>query len=271
MSKVAIITGAASGFGLGLSRELVARGWRVYATDRDAAALASTSEFGAIPMRMDVTSGDEVREVVRKIIDAEGRIDLLAANAGFGNFSSVEETSPEEVRRIFEVNVFGAENCIRAVLPQMRAQKSGRILITTSVVAHVSLVGLGWYSATKQAMKAVANALRQETRWLGIRVSTIEPGTSKTGFGSVAFGLLESGRAVSDYDPVMAGLNKWLGGLYRISPGPQKVVKKMVRAATARRPRAHYPASWDVRALKFLFYAMPKSWLDGFVLWLARR
>ena len=271
MSKVAIITGAASGFGLGLSQELVKRGWTVYATDRDGEAVSRTSEFGAIPRQMDVTSREQVAEVVQEIIRGEGRVDLLAANAGFGNFSSVEETTPEEVRRIFEVNVFGAENCIRAVLPQMREQRSGRILITTSVVAHVSLVGLGWYSATKQAMKAVANALRQETRWLGIRVSTIEPGTSKTGFGSVAFGLLESGRAVGDYDKVMAGLNKWLGGLYRISPGPNKVVKKMVRAATAKRTRAHYPASWDVRALKALFYILPKSWLDGFVLWLARR
>ncbi|MFM1950763.1 MAG: hypothetical protein RL418_450, partial [Actinomycetota bacterium] len=163
MSNVAIITGAASGFGLGLAKELVAKGWVVYATDRDSAAVEKTKEFGAIPYRVDV-------------------------NAGFGNFSSIEETTSEEVRKLFEVNVFGVENSIRAVLPQMRKQRSGRIIMTTSVVAHVSLVGLGWYSATKQAIKSVANALRQETKWLGIKVTTVEPGTSKTGFGSVAFG-----------------------------------------------------------------------------------
>ncbi len=271
MSNVAIITGAGSGFGLGLAKELTSRGWVVYATDRDSVALEKTREFGAIPRRMDVTNRSDVDAVVKEAIADQGRIDLMVANAGYGNFSSVEETTPEEVRRIFEVNVFGVENSIRAVLPQMRKQKSGRIIMTTSVVGHVSLAGLGWYAATKHAVKAVANALRQETRWLGIRVSTIEPGTSKTGFGAVAFALLESGRAVGDYDQVMAGLNKWLGGLYRISPGPQKTIKKMVKAATSRRPRAHYPVSWDVRALKLVFYVMPRSWLDGFVLWLAKR
>ncbi|NCV98166.1 MAG: hypothetical protein EBW31_01320 [Actinobacteria bacterium] len=119
-------------------------------------------------------------------------------------------------------------------------------------------------------MKAVANALRQEVRELGIFVSTIEPGTSKTGFGAVAFGLLKDGRSVSEYDTVMKGVNKWLGGMYRISPGPQKVVNKMLKAATSARPRAHYPASWDVRALKVVFYLMPRRWLDGFILWLAK-
>jgi NAD(P)-dependent dehydrogenase (short-subunit alcohol dehydrogenase family) len=270
MSNVAIITGAASGFGLGLAKELCAKGWIVYATDRDSVAVEQTKTFGAIPRRLDVTRTEDITAVVQEAIADQGKIDLLVANAGFGNFSSIEETSTEEVRKLFDVNVFGVEKCIRAVLPQMRRQRSGRILITTSVVAHVSLVGLGWYAATKHAIKALANALRQETAWLGIKVSTIEPGTSKTGFGAVAFGLLESGREFSDYDKVMAGLNKWLGGLYRVSPGPNKVIAKMVRAATAKNPKAHYPASWDVRVLKLLFYVLPKRFLDWFVLFLAK-
>ena len=271
MSKVALITGAASGFGLGLSKELIARGWTVYAADKNAAAVKKTAEFGAKPLTMDVTSDDSVSKGVAKLIKEQGRIDLLVANAGFGNFSAVEETTREQVKAIFDVNVFGVERSIRAVLPQMRKQGSGRIVMTTSVVAHVSLVGLGWYAATKHAIKAVANALRQEVRHLGIRVSTVEPGTSKTGFGAVAFGLLEDGRTYSEYDGVMRGLNKWLGGMYKISPGPDKVVKKMLKAATYYNPRPHYPASWDVRALKLVFYILPRPWLDGFVLWLAKR
>ena len=143
--------------------------------------------------------------------------------------------------------------------------------MTTSVVAHVSLVGLGWYAATKHAIKAVANALRQEVRHLGISVVTVEPGTSKTGFGSIAFGLLEDGRAYSDYDGVMRGLNKWLGGMYKISPGPKKTINTLFRASTAGIPRSHYPVSWDVRALKTVFYLVPRSMLDGFVLWLAKK
>ena len=108
-------------------------------------------------------------------------------------------------------------------------------------------------------------------RVLGIFVSTVEPGTSKTGFGSVAFGKLESSREFAEYDGVMRGLDKWLGGLYRVSPGPDKVIKKMLRAATAKHPRAHYPGSWDVVALKLAFYLLPRRVMDAFVLWLARR
>jgi len=271
MTQVGFITGGASGFGLELSKKLVGLGWTIYAADKDAKAVAQTKDFGAVPVTLDVTDAKKTKAAVDKVIKQEGRLDLMVANAGFGNFSTVEEMTSEQVQQIFAVNVFGAEACIRAALPQMRKQRSGRILITTSVVAHVSLAGLGWYSGTKHTMKAVANALRQEVRELGIYVSTIEPGTSKTGFGSVAFGLLESGRSVTEYDTVMRGVNKWLGGMYRISPGPEKVVNKMLKAATSPKPRAHYPASWDVRALKLVFYLMPRRWLDGFILWLAKR
>ena len=270
MSKVALITGAASGFGLGLAKDLTARGWIVYAADKNKSAAQATKEFGAVPLVMDVTKDIDVTKGVAKIIKEQGQIDLLVANAGYGNFSSVEETTSDQVHQIFDVNFFGVERCIRAVLPQMRKQRSGRILITTSVVAHVSLIGLGWYAATKHALKAVANALRQEVAGLGIKVSTIEPGTSKTGFGSVAFGLMEDGRSVSEYDGVMRGVDKWLGGIYRVSPGPDKVVKTMVRAATSKHPRPHYPASWDVRALKLVFYLLPKGFYDRFILWLSR-
>lgn len=270
MSNVAIITGAGSGFGLELAKQLVARGWVVYATDKDEAALDNPKAFGAKAIRMDVTSDSDVAKAVGQVIKAEGRIDLMVANAGFGNFASIEETTQEKVRALFEVNVFGVERCIRAVLPQMRKQRSGRILMTASVVAHVSLVGLGWYAATKHSVRAIANALRQEVKALGIKVSVIEPGTVRTNFDSVAFGHLRDSRSISDYDKVMEGFNKYLGGLYRHSPGPKQVVKTMVRAATAKNPRPIYPASWDVRALKFVFYGFGRRIVDSFVLWLAR-
>jgi NADP-dependent 3-hydroxy acid dehydrogenase YdfG len=270
MSKVAIITGAASGFGFELSKKLLGEGWVVYAADRNAEGLKAITELGAKPLVMDVTSDEQVEKGVAQAIDDQGRVDLLVANAGFGNFSAIEETSRQEVQNLFEVNVFGVERCIRAVLPTMRAQRSGRILITASVVAHVSLAGLGWYAATKHAVEAMANALRQEVRSLGIKVSVIEPGTVKTGFDQVAFGHLKDSRAVSDYDQVMTGFNKWLGGLYRLSPGPAQVVKKMYRAATAKNPRPIYPASWDVRALKIAFYLLGRRATDALVLFLAR-
>jgi len=271
MSNVAIITGAGSGFGLGLTKKLLHLGWVVYGADISRDGLHEAASAGAIALKMDVTSDKQVAAGIAKVIKEQGQIDLMVANAGYGSFTSIEETSSEDVRKIFDVNVFGVERCIKAVLPQMRKQGSGRIIATTSVVAHVSLVGLGWYAATKHAVRAMTNALRQEVRGLGIFVSTVEPGTSKTGFGSVAFGKLESSREFAEYDGVMRGLDKWLGGLYRVSPGPDKVIKKMLRAATAKHPRAHYPGSWDVVALKLAFYLLPRRVMDAFVLWLARR
>jgi NADP-dependent 3-hydroxy acid dehydrogenase YdfG len=271
MTQVALVTGAASGFGFEISKELRQRGWVVYATDLQLEPLERAEYFGAKIAQLDVTDDRQVAKVVSDIIAAEGRIDALIANAGYGNFGSIEETSSEAVRSMFEVNFFGVERCVRAVLPHMRAQKSGRILITTSIVAHVSLVGLGWYAATKHAARAMANALRQEVAWLGIKVSLIEPGTTKTGFDTVAFGALEHANSIADYRPVMRGFEKWLGFLYRNSPGPKYTVRRMLQATTSRRPRAVYPASLDVRLLKLVFYGLSRSLVDGFTLWLAKK
>ncbi len=271
MTQVALVTGAASGFGFEISKELRQRGWVVYATDLRLEPLERAEYFGAKIAQLDVTNDQQVAQVVSDIIAAEGRIDVLIANAGYGNFGSIEETSPEAVRNMFEVNFFGVERCVRAVLPHMRAQKSGRILITTSIVAHVSLVGLGWYSATKHAARAMSNALRQEVAWLGIKVSLIEPGTTKTGFDSVAFGALDQANSIADYRPVMLGFEKWLGWLYRNSPGPKYTVRAMLRAATGKRPKAVYPSSIDVRALKLVFYGLPRRVVDSFTLWLAKK
>ena len=116
MSKVALITGAGSGFGLGLAKELRSLGWVVYAADKNADAAKKTAEFGAIPMKMDVTNDKDVQSGVAKIIKAQGQIDLLVANAGYGNFSSVEETTSEQVHGIFDVNFFGVERSILSLI-----------------------------------------------------------------------------------------------------------------------------------------------------------
>jgi NAD(P)-dependent dehydrogenase (short-subunit alcohol dehydrogenase family) len=139
MSNVAIITGAGSGFGLGLAKELTQRGWIVYATDRDSVALEKAKEFGATARRMDVTNRADIDAVVKEAIADHGRIDLMVANAGYGNFSSVEETTPEEVRRIFEVNVFGLQELTARFIPLFRKQGYGRIINVSSVLGELIL------------------------------------------------------------------------------------------------------------------------------------
>lgn len=270
MSKVALITGAASGFGFELSKLLHAKGWLVYGADKNKTALKNLEQLGIKTLLMDVTSDAQVTNGFKKLLKEQNQIDLVVANAGYGGFAGIEDLSQEATRQMFEVNVFGVERTIRAALPQMRKQRSGRIIVTASVVAHVSLVGLGWYAATKHAVEAMANALRQEVKPIGIKVSVIEPGTVKTGFDKVAFNHLNQYRGIKDYERVISGFDKYLGGMYRMSPGPHKVLRAMEKAALSKHPRPIYPASWDVRALKFIFYAFPRSWVDAVVLWLAK-
>lgn len=270
MKKVALVTGAGSGFGLELCKSLKDKGWQVYGADLNKDSLETLAKLKITPLLMDVTSDEQVTDGFNKLLAEQGRLDLVVANAGYGGFAGIEDLSQSATRHMFEVNVFGVERTIRHALPTMRKQKSGRIIITASVVAHVSLIGLGWYAATKHAVEAMANALRQEVKPLGIKVSVIEPGTVKTGFGAVAFSHLASNRGIKDYEKLISGFDKYLGLMYRYSPGPSKVLRAMEKAALAKRPRPIYPVSWDVRLLKFIFYILPRSWVDAMVIWLAK-
>lgn len=182
-SPVWFITGCSSGFGRALVERVLARGWRVVATARDAAAitgLAGGTEDSVLTLPLDVTRHDQVEAAVQAAIARFGRIDVLVNNAGYGYQSSVEEGVDTEIRAQFEANVFGLFDLTRVVLPHMRQARSGHILNISSVAGFVGFPGSGYYAATKHAVEGWSDALASEVEPLGIKVTCVEPGPFRT-------------------------------------------------------------------------------------------
>jgi len=264
--KVVLITGASSGFGMETAKVLLERNWVVYAAARRTDRMAELEEMGAHLLKMDVTKDEDVENGVVQIIAEQGRIDALLANAGYGTYGMVESVPLDEIKYQYEVNVFGVARTVKAVLPQMRKQRSGNIAVTASVVSNMSMMALGWYASTKHALKAVVNALRQEVQGLGIHVSSIEPGVVRTGFEDVAYQSMDRLELPDEYKEKMSGFKKYFRGMYKRAPGPQSTVKCMVDAVTSDKPKAFYRTTADAKVMPALMNMLPRRISDGFVL-----
>ena len=182
-SPVWFVTGCSTGFGRELARLVVDRGWRLVATARDKARVADLVEGAqdrVLAVDLDVADSDQIAAAVAAVQARFGRIDVLVNNAGYGYQSTVEEGVEEEIRAQFDANVFGLFAMTRAVLPIMRAQRSGRILNVTSVGGLIGYQGSGYYAASKHAVEGLSDALRAEVEPLGIQVTCIEPGPFRT-------------------------------------------------------------------------------------------
>ncbi|MDO4384698.1 MAG: SDR family NAD(P)-dependent oxidoreductase [Clostridia bacterium] len=177
MSRVAIVTGAGSGIGLSASKALARDGWTVYDFSRTDRAAPNVKHIGC-----DISDEAQVRAAVSRVVEEQGRIDLLLNNAGFGISGAVEFTRAEEAEKLIRVNLLGADNVTRAVLGTMRAQRGGRILFTSSIAGILPIPFQAWYSVTKAAINAYALALRNEVAPFGISVCAIMPGDIHTGF-----------------------------------------------------------------------------------------
>ncbi|MFG3523598.1 SDR family NAD(P)-dependent oxidoreductase [Nocardia nova] len=187
--KVWLITGASAGFGLALTRAIASTGGRIAATARDPQRAQALRELAdEHPRRilvtpLDVTDAEQSRQAIAQAKQAFGRIDVVVNNAGYGVFGALEEIPASEVRAVFETNVFGSLNVMRAALPVLREQKGGH-LVQISSVAGVAAPspGLGLYAATKFAVEGMNEGLLREVAHLGIDVTIVEPGMFGTGF-----------------------------------------------------------------------------------------
>lgn len=182
---VVLITGSSSGFGWSMAQEFASRGDEVYASMRAFGGSRSSAPklelAGSLhPLELDVTSGASIEEAVGAVLAASGRIDILVNNAGLHRLGAFEDMPESELRLIMETNFFGAVRVTRAVLPAMREQRSGHIVMMSSVGALVSRAADAYYCASKSALEAAAEALRYEVARFGIRVTSIEPGAFRT-------------------------------------------------------------------------------------------
>ena len=177
MERIAIITGGSSGIGLETARALAAAGCRVYEFSRRDAAFDFMRH-----MRVDVTDEQAVREAVNAVVQEAGRIDILINNAGYGISGAFEFTESADSHRLMEVNLFGMDNMIRAVLPYMRRAGRGRIVNLSSVAGPLPIPFQAWYSISKAAVSAMTMAVANEVKPYGVSVCCVMPGDIKTGF-----------------------------------------------------------------------------------------
>ena len=206
------ITGASSGIGLALARAAAGRGDNVAAVARNVGSLGGlVDEHGArvLALPVDVRRPAEVADAVSRTVEAFGRIDVVANNAGYGLFGAVEESTDEQARGIFDTNVFGVLNVLRATLPVLRAQRGGHILQGSSYYGQTSHPGVGLVAATKYAVEGLTDALVGEVEPLGIKVTLVEPGPTATAFVAN----LDVADTIADYDQTVRAVQKSIGEL----------------------------------------------------------
>jgi len=243
MSKVVLITGCSTGIGRHLAQRLTQLGYTVVATARKVETLDDLTV--ALKLQLDVTQTDSVNQAIALTCQQFGRIDVLINNAGYTMLGALEEVSEEQTQQVFDVNVFGALRMIRAVVPHMREQRSGRIINISSIAGKLSTPVNGTYSATKFALEALSDALQMELAPFGIQVVLVEPGAIKTRFDDTAQALARNIllNSASPYRSLYKQSDQFAASMRKDEPGPDMVSEVIERAIKADRPKARYLAA----------------------------
>jgi NAD(P)-dependent dehydrogenase (short-subunit alcohol dehydrogenase family) len=267
---VALITGAGSGLGMEAALFLAARNFRVYGTalteaeQQDLLDEAARRRTQVSALRMDVTRRPDIDRTVETIIREAGRIDAVVHFAGMGLRGFFEDLSMQEIRRLYDVNVFGIMELTQAVLPHMRARRSGRIVITASAAGRMGEMSIAGYSSGKFAVVGLGECLRQEMALLNIHVSVLEPGLIYTPH----FGINRNRarRAVDPASPYYfwfcqheAIVDKLLATNKFTTVDIARVVYKIL---TARQPRLHYMVGFKLKLMVTLRDLIPFEWFE---------
>jgi NAD(P)-dependent dehydrogenase (short-subunit alcohol dehydrogenase family) len=263
-----LITGCSTGIGLAAARTLKARGWRVLATARKSADLDRLSrDDGLEVLPLEMSDPASVSACAQEALKRTGgRLNALYNNAAFGSVGAMEDVSADLLRHHLEVNVVATHTLTRLVIPAMRAQGHGRIVMCSSVLGFVSGPYRGAYCASKFALEALSDALRQELAPVGIHVSILEPGPIESQFLSTALATFRSSIDVAAslhrtaYERRLAEMES--GGRTRFRLGPEAVVAKLVHALESRRPRIRYRIGLPTQAAALLKRMLPDRVFD---------
>lgn len=238
-NPVWFITGCSTGFGRELAKHVLERGYRTVVTARKPDEVKDLAGKGeALVLKLDVTDQSQIDAAIKAAEDKFGRIDVLVNNAGIGYFAAVEESEEDQVRRMFEVNVFGLSRMIHAALPGMRKRRKGFIVNFSSIGGLVSFPATGYYHATKYAVEGLSEALWQEVEPLGIKVMLVEPSGFRTDWAGRSAN--ESKRQIDDY-AATAGVRR---GQSRAGSGkqpgdPVRASQAIVKAVESPNPPHH--------------------------------
>ncbi len=240
-TKTWFITGCSTGFGRELATLLLPRGHNVVATARDAGRVADLADGGRdrfLPVALDVTKPEQIRDAVARATDRCGAIDVLVNNAGYGYQASVEEGEDAEIREQFEANVFGLFALTRAVLPGMRERRAGHVINITSVAGFIGFPGSGYYSASKHAVEGWSDALAAEGAPLGIKVTCVEPGPFRTDWAGRS--LKQTETRIPDYaETAGARLKATSERSGKQAGDPVRAGEAMIRLAEMESPPRH--------------------------------
>ena len=253
---VAIVTGASAGIGEATARALHTAGYRVFGTYRKPPATRLT---GVEYVACDVTSDESVQAAVAQVLAKTGRIDLLVNNAGVGLVAGAEESSLEQAKSLFDVNLFGVVRLTKAVLPTMRRQKSGRIINLSSVMGLIPAPFMALYAASKHAVEGYSESLDHEIRASGIRVVLVEPAYTRTSFEGNVY---QADQQLDVYESARTNAQGVLRDGMKTADTPELVASAVVKAATDTNPARRYTAGRAARQISLLRRFVPASAFD---------
>ena len=254
MKKVVLITGASAGMGKDAALRLIKEGYIVYGAARRLSHMDELVAKGGYAIQMDILDEEAMDKAVHRIMDEQGRIDILINNAGYGLWGAVETVSMEDARRQFDVNIFGLASLTKKVIPIMRAQESGKIINLSSMGGRLYTPFGAWYHATKHALEGWSDCLRIELKEFGINVVLIEPGAINTEFGEVMMDKMLERAKGSPYEHKIAALHKATIEMYEKNAGspPSVITNLILKAIRSKNPKTRYVGGKFAKPMLFI-------------------
>jgi short-subunit dehydrogenase len=262
MSKVILVTGASSGIGKSIAIFLSEKGYKVFGTSRKP---KNVENFSFEIIALDVLKMETIEKAVAYIIKKEGRLDVLINNAGMGITGPIEDTPTDEMRAVFNTNFFGAIDVMKAVLPQMRAQKSGLILNVTSIAGYMGLPFRGLYSATKGALELVTEAVSMEVKSLGIIAVNVAPGDFATNIAAGRYHtpVYENSAYKENYQTNLNLMDAHVSG----GMDPLEMAKKVYKIINTENPKIHYKVGGFMEKFSVVLKrVLPDKWYQKIVM-----
>jgi NAD(P)-dependent dehydrogenase (short-subunit alcohol dehydrogenase family) len=272
MDRTILITGCSSGIGKCAALGMKQRGWTVFATARKPEDLAALEAAGVTALYLDYTETASIAAAAEAVFSAaDGRLDALFNNGAYAQPGALEDVPTDVLRAQFEANFFGWHDLTRRVIPAMRRQGRGRIVMCSSVLGLITMGFRGPYACTKFALEAYSDTLRIELAGSGVHVSAIEPGPIRTNLmkSAVAYARrnidIENSVHAGYYGYRLRSLER--GGVTVGELGPEAVLKALIRACESPRPRAQYFVTYPTHGMSLLRRLAPKSQLHAFLTW----
>lgn len=267
MKRTVLITGASAGIGKATAIYLAQNGYNVYGAARRMEKMKDLEAYGIKPVAMDITIDKSMEDGVKQILKEAGSVDVLINNAGFGSYGSIEDVSMEDARYQLEVNVFGAMRLTQLVLPRMRENKYGKIVNISSVGGKIVFPLGGWYHATKFALEALSDSLRNEVREFGIDVIVVEPGATKSEWGNIATDSLIKVSGHTAYKDLATKTQNVFSRLSNDVAEPVVIAKLIRKGITSKNPKTRYTTNQMAStALLFLRWILSDKIMDKLIM-----